>query len=205
MPLLKRGESQLILAITFVFGGMFGIYTNFGKNFTASLNLRYASVLFGTYSGGAILSRLLIRPMTRLILERNLIPVGFVGVSFTFFVLAMAHSYWGLSVGGLLYGFGHGVLYPALFIRFLNMQQDSEIGRGTILYQGLFSAGWGFLPYAGGYLVQFSNFQALFTLLATFCGISIVLHQVAERMATQAHSPDPDSTPSAAVAPADRT
>lgn len=201
-PLLKRRESQLILAITFVFGGMFGIYSNFGKNFTSSLNLRYATVLYGTYSGGAILSRLMIRPMTRLLLERNLIPVGFVGVAITFFTLALAQSYWGLSVGGLLYGFGHGVLYPALFIRFLDMQQDSEMGRATILYQGLFSVGWGFLPYAGGYLIQFFSFQLLFTLLASICGISIVLHQFAERIAISERSHDPDAAPSVPKDPA---
>lgn len=190
MPLLRRPESQLLILVTFFFGGMFGIYTSFGKNFTASLGLTYASVLFGTYSGGAIASRVLIRPMTRLLLERNLIPAGFVGVAFTFLLLAVARQYTGLAVAGICYGLGHGVLYPALFVRFLDMQRPSEIGRATILYQGLFSAGWGFLPYLGGYYIQVTSFQSLFSLIAGLCGVGMLFHLQAERVYAARNPPE---------------
>ncbi|MBI3991900.1 MAG: MFS transporter, partial [Candidatus Lambdaproteobacteria bacterium] len=185
LPMLRRNETKLLLLITIVFGGMFGVYVNFGKNFVADLGLTYVSVLFGTYTGGAILSRVLIRPVTAIVRQNNLIPVGLLGVAATFVMLSLSGGYWGLAMSGLFYGLGHGILFPALFVRFIDMQKKSESGRSTILYQGMFSAGWGALPYVGGLVVQQSSFQSLYAALAALCGFAMLVHQMAERMAGQ--------------------
>ena len=181
-PILRRTETKLLLLITIAFGGMFGVYVNFGKNYVAALGLTYASVLFGTYTGGAILSRVLIRPVTALVRPGNLIPVGFLWVAATFAMLSLSGGYWGLAVSGLCYGLGHGILFPALFVRFIDVQKKSESGRSTILYQGMFSAGWGFLPYIGGMVVQQTSFQSLYAALAAMCGLAMLTHQMVERL-----------------------
>jgi predicted MFS family arabinose efflux permease len=184
-PILRRNETKLLLLITIAFGGMFGVYVNFGKNFVAALGLTYVSVVFGTYTGGAILSRVLIRPITALVRPGNLIPVGFLWVAATFVMLSLSGGYWGLAISGLCYGLGHGILFPALFVRFIDMQKKSESGRSTILYQGMFSVGWGFLPYVGGFVVQQTSFQSLYAALAAICGFAMLVHQIAERLAAE--------------------
>ena len=187
--LMRRPFTRQMMMVTIAFGGVFGIYTSFGKNFVVSIGLNYVSVLFATYSAGAILSRLLVKPLASLTGQTNLIPLGLIGVGLTFLVLSFSSTYLELAIAGLCYGFGHGVLYPALCVRFLDMQGPADVGRATILYQGMFAAGWGLMPYLGGFILQITQFSTLFGLLVCVTAISMVQHQYAEYLYHARRSP----------------
>ena len=179
--ILFRKESFILLLITISFGGMFGVFVSFGKNFTVSLGLAYASILYSSYAGGAILSRFFIGPLIRVLTASHLIPFGLLGIAISFLMLGMSHTYLYLGVAGLLYGLSHGILYPTLAVRYIEAQRASEIGRASIIMQGSFSAGWGLFPYLGGILVQFTSFPTLFAALTALGGVCILIHLVTER------------------------
>lgn len=179
--LLLAGDSVLVLALATVFGGVFGVFISFGKNYVTGVGLEFSSVLFGAYTGGALVIRIFITPLIRYVTPRYLIPCGFLAVGAAFFLLGRADSYLALSVSGLVYGFGHGVLYPTLFVRFVENQRPSEIGRASILVLGFFSGGWGLFPYLGGFILEQAGFPTLFNLLAAVAVGSIVLHLLTER------------------------
>ena len=182
-PLMRHRESQLVLLIAGSFGGMFGVLMSFGKNYTASLELNYVSVLLWAYSIGAVFSRVFMVRIMRYVAERHLIPLGLLGIGATFLLLGAAEGYPLLGTAGFLYGLSHGVLYPTLFVRYLDFQRPGEIGRAVTLFQGCFSIGWGLLPMMGGAIVGRTNFPSFFSLLAALAGSGIILHLLAERAA----------------------
>jgi MFS family permease len=185
LPLLHRPESRLVLAVNLIFGGLFGVLMSFSKNYTASLGLSYVSLLLWAYTIGAVLSRVFMDLIMRRITERHLIPLGLLGVGATFFMLAAAEGYALLGAAGFVYGLSHGILFPTLYVRFLNFQRPSEIGRAATLFQGCFSIGWGLIPLGGGTLVRLTNFPSFFSLLAALAGLGILLHLRAEAAANR--------------------
>ncbi|NIP72790.1 MAG: MFS transporter, partial [Gammaproteobacteria bacterium] len=136
LPLMRRRESVLVLAVAWAFGGMFGVLMSFGKNYTASLGLAYVSVLLWAYTVGAVLSRVFMAQIMRRMASHHMIPLGLLGIGTTFLLLGMAEGYVLLGTSGFLYGLSHGILYPTLFVRFLGFQRPSEVGRASTLYQG---------------------------------------------------------------------
>jgi hypothetical protein len=190
MPLLRRRESQLVLVVTVCFGGLFGVLMSFSKNYTASLGLGYVSVLLWAYTVGAVLSRVLMAAILRTVTERHMIPLGLLGLGATFLLLGGVGGYGSLGACGFLYGLSHGILFPTLFVRFLNFQRPSETGRAATLFQGSFSVGWGLIPLFGGTLVRLTNFPTFFSLLAGLAGVGILIHLAAEQAAarTQANA-----------------
>ena len=180
-PLLRRRETLYTIFIGMSFGGMFGSLMSFGKNFTVHIGLEYVSVLLWAYTIGAILSRIFIQQITRHINEVHLIPAGLLGLGLTFLLLGHSWDYWTIGAMGLFYGFSHGVLYPTLFVRFINYQQPNEMGRATSLFQGFFAVGWGFFPMAGGTVIRVAGFTTLFSLLTAFAGICIMLFLSSEK------------------------
>ena len=174
--ILFRSHSSLVLVVMLLFGGIFGVFISFGKNYAVSVDLSYVSVLFSAYTVGAVLSRVFITPVTKLLTPRHMIAAGFVGVGLSLWMLIFVENYWELGFLGAFYGFSHGVLYPTLIVRFIEAQKATEIGRSTILIQGAFSGGWGLFPYLGGVVLEFSNFPTLFSLLTAIAGLGILLH-----------------------------
>ncbi|HKJ00266.1 MAG TPA: MFS transporter [bacterium] len=185
LVLMGRFESLLVLAVALSFGGMFGALMSFSKNYTAALGLGYVSVLLWAYSIGAVLSRVFMAMIMRRITERHMIPLGLLGIGGTFLLLGAAHGYGLLATAGFLYGLSHGILFPTLYVRFLNFQRPTETGRAATLFQGCFSIGWGLVPLAGGSLVRMTNFPSFFSLLAVLAGVGIFLHLLAEQAATR--------------------
>ena len=181
LKIMFRKETFLLLVITLCFGGMFGTYVSFGKNYAASVGLSYGSILYSTYAGGAILARFFIRPLTDHLTPSHMIPFGLAGIGVSLFLLGFSDTYTSLGIMGLLYGLSHGILYPTLVVRFIDAQRPSEIGRATIIVQGSFSGGWGLFPWLGGILVQHSSFPSLFSLLTAVSGLCIFIHLITER------------------------
>ena len=179
--LLKQRDALLLLAVCFIFGGLFGAIMSFSKNYTAWLGLPFVSLLLWAYTVGAIFSRVVIQVVMRHITESSLILLGLLGLGLTFLLLGFVRDYPLLTFTGLLYGLSHGVLYPTLYVRFLDTQPRDEVGRSSTLYQGSFSIGWGLFPLFGGSVVGLTNFPTFFGLLAACAGIGILLYLAAER------------------------
>ncbi|MEE8433300.1 MAG: MFS transporter [bacterium] len=182
-PLLRRRETVLMLMVAWVFGGVFGVLMSFGKNYTASLGLSFVSVLLWAYSAGAVFSRIFIRQITGYLNEKRMIPLGLAGVAATFLLLSVAGNYPLLAFIGFLYGLSHGILYPTLFVRMIDMQAPEELGRAATLYQGSYSVGWGLYPLTGGFLISVWGFPVFFLLLALLASLAIPLHHQAEILA----------------------
>lgn len=181
--LLRRRETLLMVTVAWIFGGVYGVLMSFGKNYSASLGLSFVSVLLWGYSAGTISSRIFIRQITRFLNEKRMIPLGLTGVSAAFLLLSLAGNYSMLASVGFLYGLSHGILYPTLFVRMIDMQKPEEIGRAATLFQGSFSVGWGVFPLTGGFLITGFGFPAFFLGLALLPILAIPLHQRAERLA----------------------
>ena len=182
LPLLRRRESLLVLAVACFFGGMFGILMSFGKNYTASLGLQYVSVLLWSYSIGAIVSRVFLQQIVKWMDQSQLIALGLAGMGVSFLFMGIMEGYPGVGSAGFLYGLFHGVLYPMLYVQFLGFQGPGETGRGATLFQGFFTIGWGLLPMAGGTIIRLTNFPFLFSLLSVLAGLGIILQLNADRL-----------------------
>jgi predicted MFS family arabinose efflux permease len=126
-----------------------------------------------------------IQQITRILHEGRLAPIGLAGLGASFLLLGLSRGYGMLWAIGLLYGLSHGIVYPTLFVRFLDFQRPDEIGRGATLFQGSFSIGWGLLPMVGGTLIRLLGFPIFFTLLSLLSFGSIGLHRLAERSASR--------------------
>ena len=206
--LLRRATAMQLLTVL-VFGGGFGIFFAFGKNFSAQQGLNLASVLFGGYAVGSVITRLGIRPAIRLLGVATLIPIGFVGFFLGYLVLAAAGGYVTMGISGLLCGLSHGLMAPSLTARLLELQRPDEMGRVTILMQGFWGGGAGLFPYLGGFVLELVSFRTLYLMMAVLfvVGILINIHvgRIAPRqiasMRAMGHPPA-EPEPAASAGPA---
>ena len=171
--LLLRREAALVLLVTLVFGGMFGSLMSFGKNYTEARGLTFVSLLMSMYTAGAIVSRVFIRQIAARLPYVQLTAAGLLGASASFGLLGFADGYVLQAVSGLIYGFSHGVLYPTLYVRFIDFGGPAQIGRSATTFQGAFSVGIGALPVAGGFLIAGTGFPAYFWALAALGLIAV--------------------------------
>ena len=176
LKLMTRKHSYPLLLVMLIFGGLFGVFISFGKNYAVSIGLNYVSVLFSGYTVGAILSRVYIGPLTRKLTPRHMIFLGLLGIGISMLGLSSVSGYLGLALVGGFYGLSHGILYPTVIVRFIETNKKNEMGRATILVQGAFSGGWGLFPYIAGLIVQFTDYQSLFYLLTMTAGGGILIH-----------------------------
>jgi MFS family permease len=163
---LRRRDAVLVLAVALLFGGMFGSLMSFGKNYTESRGLTFVSLLMVMYTFGAIVSRIFIREIAERIPQSRLTDIGLVGIAVSFGLLGFADGYWLQGLCGVIYGFSHGVLYPTLYVRFIDIGGPSRIGRSATVFQGAFSVGIGALPVVGGFLISGIGFPSFFWMLA---------------------------------------
>lgn len=175
LPLLGRPESVLTLLVALSFGGIFGVLMSFSKNYVSSLGLEFVSVLLWSYTIGAIFSRVFIQFVARIFPRNQIAPLGLAGLGVSFLLLGLAGGYPMLGAMGFLYGLSHGILYPTLYVQFVNYQKAGEMGRAATLFQGSFSVGWGLLPMMGGTVIRIAGFPTLFSLLGALSGLGIIL------------------------------
>ncbi len=178
LGMIRRRASLLTLLLVLIFGGVFGIFFAFGKNYVAGMNLGFASVLFAGYAVGSIATRLVIRPLMRSLGELNLMPIGLVGFVLSLLVLSVAGSYLSLGTSGLLCGISHTLFGPASTARLLALQRPRELGRAAVLWFGVFGGGAGLFPYLGGFLLESVSYPTLYQLLAVVCLLSVGLHHL---------------------------
>jgi len=176
LRLLSRRATWLMLAITTVFGGAFGIFFAFGKNYTASLGLAYASVLFAGYGIGSVLTRATIRPLVLWLGTPTMISMALSGYALSYLLLGLSHGYVLLGVCGIVAGISHGLLGPTSTARLFELQRPEEMGRSAILYHGFFGGGAGLFPYLGGYLLEVVDFRLLYHAMGAVCLLSVLLN-----------------------------
>ena len=176
LPLLRKPESALTLFVALSFGGIFGVLMSFSKNYVSSLDLPFVSVLLWSYTAGAIFSRVFIQVISKRVPHSQMASLGLTGLGCSFLLLGMAESYLLLGAMGFLYGLSHGILYPTLYVQFVNFQRAGEMGRAATLFQGSFSVGWGLLPMLGGSVIRLAGFPTLFSLLGALAGLGIVIN-----------------------------
>ncbi|MBI4084073.1 MAG: MFS transporter [Candidatus Lambdaproteobacteria bacterium] len=182
LPLLARREARWLLAMFVVFGGVWGIVISYGKNYAALLGLSYASVWFGASTAGAMLSRGFIGRLTHWFGPRRLIEISLVGIAAGLLLLVPARGYGLLAVSGLVYGLSHGVLFPTLYVRYLDMLEPSHAGRAGVLVQGIFALGWGVFPYLGAFAIRYGGFGTLYGAMAALTLATLLAHRQVERL-----------------------
>ncbi|MDH4120566.1 MAG: MFS transporter [Deltaproteobacteria bacterium] len=177
LELLAGTQPRLVLAVTLCFGGVFGVVTSFGKNYTMALGLTVAGTIYMAHTTGALFSRAFIRPLMHRVPPGRLIRLGLGGLGLSQLLLAGAAGYPLLAASGLVYGLSHGVLYPMLNVRFFSMFSTARLGRAAILYMGAFTAGTGLFPLLGGLLLEWSGFRVLFASAALLALVALILNQ----------------------------
>jgi MFS family permease len=182
---LFRKATAMQLLTVLIFGGGFGIFFAFGKNFSAQQGLNLASVLFGGYAVGSVITRLAIRPAINLLGAAALIPIGFTGFFLGYLVLAVAGGYFTMGISGVLCGLSHGLMAPSLTARLLELQRHDEMGRVTILMQGFWGGGAGLFPYLGGFVLELVSFRTLYLLMAGLFIVGILINIYVGRIAPQ--------------------
>jgi MFS family permease len=174
--MIRRPASLLLLGLVLIFGGIYGVFFAFGKNYVAGMDLGFASVLFAGYAAGSIISRLVFRPMLLLFGELNLIPLGMTSFALSFLLLSVATTYPLLGMSGLLCGLSHTMLAPTTTSRLLALQRPAELGRATVIWYGTWGGGAGLFPYLGGFLLESVSFPTLYQWMAVVCLLSVGLH-----------------------------
>lgn len=161
--LVLRIKRVLMVAIVaFLFGIGLAAVSGFVAPYASQKAIGFIALYFVAYSAAAILVRLIGGGIVDRLGEERVIPAGLLVMAAGLFVMIPTTGGALLLTSGLMTGFGHGMLYPALNARAIRGEDQSIRGKITGAYTGSIDAG----AFAGSILLgcigEFMGFHALF-------------------------------------------
>ncbi len=162
--LLSDPRFLLISALTFIFGGLFGILITYLPNFVRLTTGFRFSWFFTMYIITLVAVRFsLLGSLGRMNANALLAAMCATGCACNLLLNAL-HSVWVLVFVGVLYGITHGVLYPVLNTITVMIVHEDHRGRSNALFTAFFNSGMlafaaglgRLVDYTGTYLAAFN-------------------------------------------------
>jgi MFS family permease len=179
-----RGNRILaVSAMAILFGFGLAATGNFLPPFAGERNLAFISIYYVSYSGAAVLTRVLGGRIADRIGESRTIPVAFILLFAGLLFLVFLTSHVLLASSGILMGCGHGFLYPALNALSVRNEPAANRGKATGIYTGSIDAGYFVGSATLGYIAEWSGYPILFLTASLAClGGYVVFRWRAPRM-----------------------
>jgi MFS family permease len=125
----------LLIIMSFIFGGVFGVYSSFlpafGKIRISNPNISY---FYMSFTIGAVALRFLMFKIFDRISSKLLIIFSFFMMFISLCLIIFINSAWQLILIGLLYGTGHTILFPTLSASFVNLSDE----KNKLIYNNIF-------------------------------------------------------------------
>lgn len=184
ISLIKIKRVIPIAAVTFIFGGGFGIIITFFPNFILTTTELAFSSFFLSYITTLILVRVVLVDTFAPGAKKELIVTAFATGSAMFFIFYFLDNLTVLLLAGAMYGIAHGILYPVLNTYMVEAAGFENRERSNSLYIAMFNAGMmafsaslGFaVDAAGSYMPAFFTAGGIFILAIIVT--SVFLHNI---------------------------
>lgn len=184
ISLIKIKRVIPIAAVTFIFGGGFGIIITFFPNFILTTTELAFSSFFLSYITTLILVRVVLVDTFAPGGKKELIVTAFATGSAMFFIFYFLDNLTVLLLAGAMYGIAHGILYPVLNTYMVEAAGFENRERSNSLYIAMFNAGMmafsaslGFaVDAAGSYMPAFFTAGGIFILAIIVT--SVFLHNI---------------------------
>ena len=159
--LVKRNVFAVAL-VAMLFGFGLAASSSFVSPFAKEHNLPFISLYYISYSSSAIITRLLGGRLADRIGEYHIIPYAMVLTGTGLLILIFMGGSTILVLSGLLFGCGHGFLFPCLNSLIIRNQPINIRGKITGIFTGSIDAGSFVGSIILGYIGEWAGFRALF-------------------------------------------
>jgi len=196
LSLLRRYHPGSVLLVGVVMGLSFGMPNTFLPTYAAELGFSRIGIFFGFYAPTAVLTRLLTRSWPERVGLRPMILLGVGGLAVSQMLFLGVRSEVHLIVPGLVMGFAHAILFPAVMGIGTQRFPETHRGLGTTLILGASDFGQLVGTPALGAILHYSQdvalpayptmFVCMACLLTAVC-VYYALHSGGEAATTAAH------------------
>ncbi len=169
LAVLRGNRLLLTCATAFIFGFGLAAAGNFLPPFAAERHLTILAYYYISYSGTAVLTRLFGGRLADRVGESRIIPRAFLLLFAGLVVIVFLTNHFILALAGVLMGFGHGFLYPALNALAVKNESPDNRGKATGVFTGSIDAGFFAGSIALGYIAEWSGLSAVFAAAGAGC------------------------------------
>jgi len=172
---LKKGKTFMVGIIAVLFGVALAATGTFVSPYARDQSLTFISLYYISYSGAAILTRLVGGRLADRVGEERVIPYALLLTGSGLLLLLFVGGLSILAFAGFITGCGHGFLFPCLNALAVRDEAVEIRGKVTGVFTGSIDSG----AFAGsivlGYIGEWAGFQALFltAALALLAGFGI--------------------------------
>jgi MFS family permease len=154
----------LISILTIAQGATRGAVVYFIALFGKSIPLDRIGPFFLCFSGAAILTRLGLGGLSDKYGRKQVILPAVCIISFNFFLISQANSFWMLIIAGIIGGFGQGLIFPALTTYIIDSLGRENKGLAISLYLAFFDIGMGFGSVFFGWISDLYGYRQMYLL-----------------------------------------
>jgi MFS family permease len=163
------------LAAAFLCSAGFGAIVSFLADSTALVGIRSVAGFFNGYVALAIFARLACGTWADRFGRVRIIVPAFAGQALALGALAFARAGWQLVPIGALYGFAHGLYYPALMALTVERAPGAKRARAIASFNFAFSAGIAGSAVVNGFVAERFGYPAVYLLCGSAALLSIPL------------------------------
>ncbi len=163
-----RSDLMVPLGVTLLIGTGFGGVLNFLAAYTATLSLKISD-FFLAYSAMVIMVRLLGGQASDRAGRDAVVLPSLIVSGLGLFGISLIQSPGALLWMGVVYGLGHGLLYPTLNAQVVDWTGPEERGIAMGVFNASFTAGMNFCSFGLGALAKHLGFAAMYAV----CGAGL--------------------------------
>jgi MFS family permease len=179
----------LISILTIAQGATRGAVVYFIALFGKSIPLDRVGPFFLCFSGAAILTRLGLGGLSDKYGRKQVIFPAVCIISFNFFLISQAKSFWMFIIAGIIGGFGQGLIFPALTTYIIDSLGRENKGLAISLYLAFFDIGMGFGSVFFGWISDLYGYRQMYLLAgAVFFLVTLVFTWKAPHPALKEHN-----------------
>lgn len=159
---LQKKRIFTVAVISLLFGFGLAAVNGFVSSYASERRITFISLYFIAYSVAAILTRLFNADILDRAGENRIIPCGLALLGGGLLLLVFTRGNGLLFLSGLITGWGHGWLYPALNSSALKGELQATRGKITGVFTGSIDTGSFVGSIVLGYVGELAGFQTLF-------------------------------------------
>lgn len=161
-----RPGTRQALGATFAVAAGFGAIVGFLADYTALEGLGGIAPFFDAYVAAAILARLTCGGLSDRVGRHPVLLPALAGQALSLVGLAVIGARWHLVPLGLVFGFSHGMYYPALQALIFERSPDALKARAVASSNFAFALGMAVAQLGGGAVAKRAGYPAAFGLMA---------------------------------------
>jgi MFS family permease len=172
---LFNSRMLALMAISLIFGGMFGVMVTYLPNYVRSVSGYRYSTFFISYIAALVTIRFGFLGRINQIDKTRVIMFVFAAGALSHLLLHFLISWTMLVAVGVLYGIMHGFLYPTLNTAAIALAPCEKSAAANALYTAVFNSGIMIFTIATGFLIDATGAYLSAFYLCGFTGLTAVV------------------------------